>query len=71
MKTSLNMARESAYSLGQILDTAKSLFDFPDEDSEYMRGVSELIGRLVLDYSGNGDGTGENAEIIRQFLRKK
>jgi len=53
-----------AFTMEQILEVAATLFDqgVPKiADSEYSRGVFELIGRLALDIGGEGDGTHENA----------
>ena len=57
----------------QLLLAAASLFE-PGETvearggSEYQRGVCELIGRLVLDFGGQGEGTSENAELYARRL---
>lgn len=56
------------YTLDQIYAAAFSLIEtgapsqtVDIEASEYARGVCELIGRLRLDFGGEGEGTGENA----------
>ena len=53
------------FTIDEITQAAASLFE-PGEGpnirtSEYARGVFELMGRLVLDFGGPGEGTDENA----------
>lgn len=68
---------KTSVTLSAILNAAASLFDeeelnqvFPLE-SEYARGVCELIGRIRLDEMGKGCGTGENATLVRELLVKR
>jgi hypothetical protein len=42
-----------------------------DGTNEYIRGMSELIGRSLLDLLGVGDGTGENAKLIAAEIAAK
>lgn len=58
-----------AFTYNQLIRAAKSLFDNDrdDHNTEYARGICELIGRLRTDYS-NGEGTGEEAEQAARFL---
>lgn len=62
----------SKYTHKQLLSVASSLLVGcePDEleGSEYLRGMCELIGRLELDCGGKGEGTGENALLVAEYL---
>lgn len=50
------------------LDKTFTVREILEEASEYGRGVCELIGRLLLDCGGVGEGTGENALEVAEQL---
>jgi hypothetical protein len=60
------------YTIEQIYDAAATLFEdkLPGGNSEYERGVTEIISRLRAD-NNIGEGTGENMpETIAQINRR-
>lgn len=62
--------------LDSIVETAKSLFDPVDRDvsdedktmREYERGTCEVVGRVMLDDFGRGEGTSENAVLVAKKI---
>lgn len=58
---------DMSFTLHELLQAAKSL-EIGREQTEYGRGVCELIARALLDMRGIGEGTGENASLIAKEL---
>ena len=56
----LLLAAASLFGRGQIIEAYGS--------NEYQRGICELIGRFMLDFAKEGEGTSENAEVVAEKL---
>ena len=71
--SNLEGAMDKTFTLREILEAMDSLYEPKPRTtdvapSEYVRGQVELVGRLLLDQGGWGEGTAENGQLVAAHL---